>query len=179
MRPIIFVTSNKNKLTEAAAFLGTPVTGAHVEVHELQSMDLRVIIEHKTKEAFKTLGKPCITEDGGLFVDALRGFPGPFVKWWDQTIGYTKLAALLGRNRKAIFQTAFGYYDGKHFKLFVGTLRGTFTRKPRGTHGWGFDSWFIPKGSKRTLGQMKLVEKIQHSPRSAALHKLRKYLRSD
>lgn len=43
-------------------------------------MDITLIVEDKARRAFETVGRPVIVEDTGLFIDALGGFPGPFVK---------------------------------------------------------------------------------------------------
>ena len=66
---------------EARAILeqyGITVEFAKINLVELQSDSLEQIARDKARSAFDSLKKPVIVEDDGLFIDALKGFPGPY-----------------------------------------------------------------------------------------------------
>jgi XTP/dITP diphosphohydrolase len=54
----------------------------------------------------------------------------------------------------------------------VGTLEGTIIDHPRGEHGFGYDSIFVPRGSNKTLAEMTSAEKNAISHRAKALASL-------
>ena len=110
---------------------------------------------------------------------ALKKFPGPYIDGFLKTFGNTGLVKLLDpyKSRKAIAQTTIIYYDKMgRSHLFIGKVEGTIATKPRGT-GFGWDPIFIPKGEKKTFGQMSLDEKNKYSMRAIALKKLALHLK--
>ena len=179
MRPITFVTSNPNKAREASAILGLPLGHRALDLHELQSMELRLIVEHKAREAYRTLRRPIIVEDVGLYLDAWDGFPGPFIKWLQDTMTYARLARALPKtNRRAKWIVAYGLYDGTRFRYVEGVARGKMASRPAGLgRGWGFDPWFIPDGHETSYAALGPETKNRISARSRALKKLRRLLR--
>jgi XTP/dITP diphosphohydrolase len=103
MKELVFVTSNDNKAREVAATLGIHLKRISLELDEIQEMDLEKIIRHKAEQAFKKLKTAVLVEDDGLFLDDWNGFPGPFIKYVHQTIGYDKLPKLISKkNRKGV-----------------------------------------------------------------------------
>ena len=50
---------------------------------------------------------------------------------------------------------------------FLGTEKGRIAKKIRGKYGFGHDPFFIPKGSKKTYGEMKNVEEAKRFRRKA------------
>ena len=114
-------------------------------------------------------------EDAGLFIDALRGFPGVYSKYVFFTIGLPGILQLLqgAENRKAVFRSVYAYSEpGQKPVIVVGECNGTISTEPRGEHGFGYDPLFIPKGAKKTFGEMTIEEKNQYSHRAKALEKL-------
>ena len=117
-KDITFITGNENKAREAAAILGRTVRCVKLELDEIQSMDLRAIVEHKVRQAYATVKSPVIVEDVSFEIRAWHGFPGPFIKWLQATMGYQKLCTVLGADRRADWRVMYGYYDGKKFRRF-------------------------------------------------------------
>lgn len=177
MKELIFVTSNDNKAREVAATLGIAIKRVSLDLDEIQEMDLEKIIEHKAKQAYQKIKKPVLVEDDGLFVDDWNGFPGPFIKHLDATIGYDKFPKLVSKkNRKIEWVVAYGLYDGKKLHFFAGSLKGTLALSQRGKDGWGFDTLLIPEGYKKTTAELGGVVKLKISARRRALEKLKKFL---
>lgn len=177
MDKIVFVTSNENKAREASLILGRAVEHQKFDVDELQSMDLRVIVESKTRQAYAKLQQPVMVEDVSLEIKKWNGFPGPFIKWLHERMGYEQFCAILGEDRRADWRVMYGYYDGKQLLVADACVSGTIAEKPR-TGGWGFDVIFIPDGQEKTLGELGPEGKIPYSARAKALSALQSLLNS-
>ena len=80
------------------------------------------------------------------------------------------------KNRRANAESAIAFNDGKKIKIVSAKLEGTVPEKPKGQYKFGWDPIFIPKGYKKTFGQMGPEEKNKISMRKLALEKLRSYL---
>jgi hypothetical protein len=52
MQSIVFITGNQKKADYLAKYLGFPIEHIKVDLDELQSLDLREIVEHKVKQAY-------------------------------------------------------------------------------------------------------------------------------
>ncbi len=118
---------------------------------------------------------PFILEDAGLFVDALKGFPGVYSKYVFFTIGLAGILRLLEgiENRKAVFRSVYAYGEpGKKPIIIIGECKGIISTEEHGNHGFGYDPLFIPDGGEKTFGEMTVEEKNQFSHRGKALQKL-------
>ena len=86
---LTLVTSNPNKKIEVEEILvGVEITTKALELPEIQSMDLKEIVIAKAKSAYALVGAPVLVEDVAFELECLNGFPGPFVKFWKQVVGY-------------------------------------------------------------------------------------------
>ncbi|MDD5502979.1 MAG: RdgB/HAM1 family non-canonical purine NTP pyrophosphatase [Candidatus Thermoplasmatota archaeon] len=187
MMIINFVTSNKNKVLEAQARLGAGfcVRQWDVDCPEIQADTLEevalasaqhVIEKHAPKEAF-------ILEDAGLFVDALKGFPGPYSHFVHDTLDCKGILKLLesanGKGRNARFEAVLVYtVPGKKPALFKGICRGKIAESQAGKNGFGFDPIFVPDGESRRFAEMKPEEKGKYSHRGLALGAFANYVKS-
>ena len=175
-KSIYLVTSNENKFKEFKEILGFRLKHTNLDLDEIQTIDVKKVVEHKAKQAFNKIKKPVIVEDTGLYFEAWNGLPGALAKQFDKTIGYRKLCRLLKTNRRAKAETVVGYYDGKNYLSFSGEIWGRISSEPKGETGFGWDIIFIPKGYNRTFAQLA-NEKNKISMRKIALEKLRKFLK--
>lgn len=181
MRTFYFATSNTGKFLEAKekfSEAGLKLKRKHVDLHEIQDDSLEEISLISARELAKTFKKPFFVEDGGLFVDALNGFPGPYSKYAYFTIGSKGILKLMkGRNnRKAHFESVITFICGKKHKIFKGICRGNLANSSQGKNGFGFDPIFIPESERKTFASnLSLKQRVSH--RSLALKKLTLYLR--
>jgi len=173
---VVFVTSNDNKAREASQVLGIDLKRKKLDLDEIQDMNLEKIIEHKARQAYRKLKTPIIVEDVGFYIDAWKGFPGPFIKWIHETMGYEVLPTLLKANRNVKWVVTYAYCDAKGFKSFTGIAKGTIAKKQMGSEGWGFDVLFIPDGQTKTIAELGRAMKPKFSARHKALKKLKLYL---
>jgi XTP/dITP diphosphohydrolase len=176
--PLLFATSNKNKLREFQEILGMPVAQVELELTEPQSMDVEEVVKEKAIQAYRMLSKPVLVEDTGLFVRAWNGFPGALVKWAVKSAGTRGIIKMLGGevDRNATAKTAIAFYDGKSTHIFSGSIEGKISTKVLGKSGFGWDPIFIPLGAEKSFAEMGPAEKNKISMRSMALLKLKRYI---
>lgn len=157
---VVYVTGNENKARLFNEMLGIELEHVSVEVDEIQSLDVRKVVEHKVRAAYKQLGIPVIVEDTTLVFSELGALPGPLIKWFLEELKTDGLCRLLeGRsNRAAIAGSAIAFYDGKRLEIFSKEVSGTIAHYPRGSRGWGWDQIFIPHWSKKTDAEMNEAE---------------------
>jgi XTP/dITP diphosphohydrolase len=131
-------------------------------------------------------GLPAVSDDTGLFVDALDGEPGVETAYYagpHATYAENRakmLVALDGEtDRRAAFRTVVMvvWPDGRELTV-EGVCAGTIATSERGDRGFGFDPLFIPDdGDGRTFSLMTDAEKNQISHRGRAFVALVEALR--
>lgn len=181
MKKLYFITCNKNKFEEAQAILGSNLEQLEIDLPEVQDMDLHKVIEAKLIEGLKYHGAPIIVEDISCSFDVLNGLPGPFIKFFLNTVGRQKLFEICKKfeNYKAEVKACLGFAKDKdNFYYFDGIVQGTIVT-PRGKNGFGFDYIFKPKGYNKTYAEMSTEEKNVISHRSIALAKLQEFLKDN
>src|SRR5215213_2408956 len=120
MKDFIFVTGSTNKVKEAERLLRVELKHQHIDLPEIQSVDIEEIITKKTMFAYEALGgHPVMVEDTGLFIDAWNGLPGALVKWFIERVGVSGICKMMNEfpNKKAWARTVVATYDG-NIKLF-------------------------------------------------------------
>lgn len=177
---VVFVTGNEHKAKWLSRMVGIKLPHEKVDVEEIQSLDLREIIEHKARTAFTQLQRPVVVEDTKLSFRVLGALPGPFIKWFREEIGDAGLCKLLDGydDRTAFAGAAIAYFDGHELEIFEREYEGTITAEPRGTSGYGWNKIFVPKGADRTLGEMTDEEFAQWYMRIKPIDELTGFLRS-
>lgn len=178
---INFITSNKGKVREFKEILKSIAKVRHIEMSypELRSDDPEEIAGLAAKQLADLMNKTVIVEDSGLFIEALNGFPGTCSAYIHKRIGLNGIIKLMQnvKNRRCEYRSAVGFcIPGREPVSFLGEEDGIVAEEIRGSYGFGHDPIFIPKGSKKTYGEMKKVEKVKKFRRRAVL-KLMKYLR--
>jgi XTP/dITP diphosphohydrolase len=173
---VYFVTSNKNKFFEAREILGFEIKQVKPEIPEIQSMDVKRVVEDKARKAFERIGKPVIVEDTALYIKSWNSFPGPLITWVIKTMGIEGICKFIGKDRSAKAEACVCYFDGKRVKTFSGIVKGKISKKPKGARRFDWDMIFIPDGEKRTFAEMEIEEKNKISHRMKAFRKLKRHL---
>lgn len=180
MSRVTFITGNEHKARILEDYLEFPVLHKKVELDELQSLDLREIVEHKIRQAFKLLKSPVLVEDVGLTIHGMGKLPGPFIKWFEKELGLEKICRLVDsfEDRSATAGVCFGYYDGKEIELFDGQVKGKIANHPKG-RGFGWNPVFIPDGASKTYAEMDDNETLKFSLRTVTVFpQLKRFLES-
>jgi non-canonical purine NTP pyrophosphatase (RdgB/HAM1 family) len=177
MGKITFITGNQNKADYLAKYLGFPVRHKKLDLDEIQSLDLKKIVEHKVRQAYAQIKCPVIVEDVSLEFEALGGLPGPFIKFFVEKNLYDAMCAIVnGRTRRATGRCIFGYFDGKNMKFFEGKIGGAVAARPAGNNGFGWDKIFIPKGYKVTRAELSEEEYRKVYLKIRPLARVKKFL---
>jgi inosine triphosphate pyrophosphatase len=192
-KAVTFVTGNKKKLEEVKSILALGdddgggggainLISRSVDLPELQGDPLDIARE-KCLLASKEINGPTLVEDTSLCFNALKGLPGPYVKWFLEKTGLDGLNNMLCayEDKTAYAQCIFAYCDGaesaEDVEVFVGRTNGRIV-KARGKTEFGWDAVFEPDeqrdaNNKKTYGEMEKEEKNAISHRFRALEKLR------
>jgi len=169
-----FVTTNRHKFQEVgevAAGFGIDLEIIERSYPEIQSPDLIEVAKEGARSCTNDLGTGFFVEDSGLFVEKLKGFPGPYSSYVHSTIGNGGILDLLGdsEERSAFFLSVICYFDGE-YRIFEGRVEGTISHEARGRSGFGFDPIFKPSGSDVTFAEMgDRKNEISHRSRSAEI----------
>ncbi|HEY2004686.1 MAG TPA: non-canonical purine NTP pyrophosphatase [Candidatus Saccharimonadia bacterium] len=170
---LYFITGNAGKFQEITALI-PDLKQLKLDLEEVQSLDPKVVIEHKLAQAAAVHDGAFIIEDTSLELRCLQGLPGTFIKWFEETIGIDGIAALAMKheNRTAIARSTIGYRDpsgNTHF--FSGEIEGEIV-PPRGSKNFGWNPIFVPNGHDRTFGEMTIEDKNRISMRAIAARQL-------
>jgi len=177
-KPIVtFITGNQKKVEHLEHWLGLPVHHHKLDLHEVQSLDIHEVTEHKARQAYEILQAPVLVEDTSLTFTAMGRLPGTFVKWFLEEIGNDGLAKLAASlpHQQAYCTVTYAFCDGKDVQFFGVRTDGSVPPEPRGG-GMGWNPVFIPEGETRTFGEMTLDEVEPYSPRAKAIQLLKKFL---
>uniref|UniRef100_A0A7C9CNW3 Inosine triphosphate pyrophosphatase n=1 Tax=Opuntia streptacantha TaxID=393608 RepID=A0A7C9CNW3_OPUST len=172
-KPVTFVTGNPKKLEEVKAILGQsiPFQSLKLDLPELQG-EPEDISKEKARLAAIQVNGPVLVEDTCLCFTALKGLPGPYIKWFLQKIGHEGLNNLLMayEDKSAYALCVFSLALGPNADpiTFVGKTMGKIV-PPRGPNDFGWDPIFEPDGYQQTYAEMPKEEKNKISHRYKAL----------
>jgi XTP/dITP diphosphohydrolase len=138
----------------------------------------------KARAVAQATGEVTVADDSGLAVDALNGMPGVLSARWAGVKGddsdeanlrlvLAQIADVPDERLGASFECAAAavFPDGREL-VVRGSLRGSISRQPRGSNGFGYDPIFVPSGSERTTAQLSAQEKDAISHRGVAFRAL-------
>jgi XTP/dITP diphosphohydrolase len=188
---LVCASANPDKVAEIAAILDGVV---HLVPRPADAPDVAedadtLIGNARLKAAAisTATGLPAVSDDTGLFLDALGGAPGIYAaRFAGEDATYADNRAKLLRelgdtaNRQARFVSAVMvvWPDGRELAV-EGVCEGTIATTELGDRGFGYDPLFIPDdGDGRSFAQMSDAEKNVISHRGRALAALLEALRS-
>ena len=184
-------TSNKGKFREMSRMLeplGHSVIKEDIPYPEIQAVSLREVVEYGIQWILENDRKPWmddpdhgfVIDDSGIFIKALKDFPGVYSKFVFYTLGNKGILHLLEdrHNRQALFSTAIMFHWNGRNHYFEGVSKGNMAWEERGTRGFGYDPIFIPEGEEKTFAEMDMNEKNAHSHRGEAMDLFIEFLNS-
>lgn len=176
--PFVLVTGNHYKLLEAERILGYRPQSAAIDLPEIQSLDLREVLEAKADEAWRLLQRPLVVEETGLELAAMNGFPGPLVKWMLEAVGplgIARAAHALDEPRVTA-RCLLLYVDGNRRWVGEGATEGHLILKPEGDGGFGWDPVFVPDGENVSYARLSGPQKDRIGHRGRAWRHLQDQL---
>lgn len=149
-------SSNQNKIKEFKRIIKDLEIVSGPDLKEVQGTMDEVII-YKSLQA----GRDFIVEDTILKIDGKEVVD---IKFNQEEI--------LKQGQKASWIVSLGYNDGGTITVYRGIVNGTIVKKTG--EGFGFDPYFLPEHSSKTLAQLEQEGlKDQYSARNIALQKLK------
>jgi len=178
-RVAFLVTSNIHKFNEARRVLNKYKIATamlkKIGAVEIQDDNIDNVAKASAVDAVKKCNLPIMVEDAGLFIKALKGFPGPYSSHVYRTIGNDGILQLMENitNRNASFKSVVAFLSPTMDKplCFSGEAKGKIVKEKHGSGGFGFDPIFKPLNSSKTFAEMTVEEKNQNSHRALAFYK--------
>ncbi len=156
--------------------------GLEIEIEEFGNTLLEnALIKARTIHYITKI--PTLSDDSGLFICALEGFPGvESAKFQRQNPDYLqKILKMMENknNRTSYFRCVLIFIDesGNEF-VFEGEVEGEISYEIRGYKGFGYDPIFYYKPLNKTFAEIDLQTKNQISHRAIALGKFKNFLLS-
>ena len=192
---LLIGTNNKGKLREIKSLLPK-----NIEIYSTSKFNLKSPLENgktfkensliKSVYFSKKSGLVCLADDSGLEIDILNKYPGIYSARWGGRHGdfnkainrvYRQLKRKdknwKSKKVKARFICALSIsYLNKKIACVQSKVEGHVSAEPKGKNGFGYDPIFIPKGKKKTFGEMKPKQKYKMDHRYNAFKKIRKFL---
>ena len=185
---IVIATNNQDKIDEIKAYF----VDYTIDFLTLKDIKLKLAVNEtgktflenaliKAKAVSKSVNKTIISDDSGLQIAALNGFPGVFsARWNDHLSQEEKNRELIKmmephKLRKAQYTCALViHYPHREIRFFVGTSTGKIAKEPmNGPYGFGYDPIFLSDHTGKPYSQLTLLEKNEISHRGRALEKLK------
>ena len=191
---LLIGTNNRGKLREIRSLLPK-----NIEIHSTSEFNLKSPVENgktfkensliKSRYFSKKTGLLCLADDSGLEIDLLNKNPGIYSARWGGRHGdFNKAIKRVYRelNKKDknwkhkkisarfICALSISYLD-KKISCVQSKVEGSISIEPKGTNGFGYDPIFVPKGKRKTFGEMKPAKKYKMDHRYFAFKKIRKF----
>ena len=182
----VLASSNKNKIKELKAILGTVMADAEIITIKEAGIDDDIVEDGETfaenalikARVAASTGMIGIADDSGLTVEALGGEPGIYSARYagDHGNDAANNAKLLKNmqgveNRRAAFvcNIACVFPDGSESIVAEGKVHGEILDAPRGEGGFGYDPLFWSPELGKTLAEATADEKNSISHRENSL----------
>jgi len=200
---IIFITENVSKFKEIENYISkNGINGMSIqmikpeyELQEIQSLDRKEIVLKKLRDAiamskllfnvqdmqYNERENWIIVEDTSLCIEKMGGFPGPFIKYYVQSLPLNIIAdANWGSSAQSYVSLAIGKLDEHtdtelNARVFEDYTEGHIV-KPTGSNGFGYDMIFRPVGTNYTCAELSMDEKELFNPRTKAFQKVINFL---
>ena len=192
IKEILIGTHNKGKIKEISCILNKKIKKItpfqlNIKSPKETGKSFKANSELKAKYFFKKSNLFTISDDSGLCVDCLSGNPGIHSARWAKKYGgfkqaMKKIIVLVKnknknkkkKNTKAKFICSLTFSLSAIKKITtIGVIEGNISERILGKNGFGYDSIFIPKGSRITFGQMNKKKKMLTDHRFIAFKKLK------
>jgi len=155
MNSIFFITGNADKFQiaqEALAGAGVNLVQKELETPEIQSTSIEEIASFSARWASDLLKEPVIVSDVGYYIEALNGFPGPFIKYINEWLNADDILRLMAgkENREITVKDCLAYCEpGNKPVIFCGAAKGVIADKKGNKGRTPIKEIFIPKGYDR------------------------------
>lgn len=169
MTSISFLTGNPSKLALAQRILAPfqiELTQVDLSLMEPQADRVETVVSSKAQQGYRQLQKPVIAEDSGFFIEALKGFPGPYSRYVLETLGVDAILRLMQGvpDRSCKFISALTYIDAQgQTQTFIDEAAvGRLSEQADPTPIAVYSDWwrvFIPEGTDQPFSALPESER--------------------
>lgn len=169
MTSISFLTGNPSKLALAQRILAPfqiELIQVDLSLMEPQADRVETVVSSKAQQGYRQLQKPVIAEDSGFFIEALKGFPGPYSRYVLETLGVDAILRLMQGvpDRSCRFISALTYIDAQgQTQTFIDEAAvGRLSEQADPTPIAVYSDWwrvFIPEGTDQPLSALPESER--------------------
>ena len=155
---ITFVTGNDQKWESATTLLaplGVALVRATYALPEIQSLSVQEVAAEAARLACGKVNGPVMVTDAGYYFEGLGGFPGPFVKYMNQTLTAEDFLRLMqGKtNRRVTIREALAYCEPEGEPVvFVSEQRATVAVEA-GLGATTMDRILVLEGFEQVVGE--------------------------
>jgi XTP/dITP diphosphohydrolase len=180
---LVYVTGNDFKLAVAERAMegsGVVLVQSDLDAPEIQSERVEDVALYAGEWACRRLGEPVVVTDGGFYIEALNGFPGPFVKFVNQWLTAQDLLDLVqGKDDRCIVARDCLAYcrPGEKSVVFSGSYPGTFAAVPGEGDGRPIERVFVPDGYTMPVSDLSAEEQLAYWSRADVWVQLRRFLK--
>lgn len=182
MKTVKYLTGNEGKWGIARdIFAGYQVNllQEKFDTPEIQSLDIEEVAKFSVLFASRQLGTGLMKSDVGYYIPALNNFPGPFIKFINQTLQPEDILALMhGKDdRTVILKECLAYLGEDNMPVaFFSEQRAKIALIPEGT-GSPVDRLLILDGFDKPKGACEPADILTHWKKTLGIyHDAAKYL---
>ncbi|MBS4537515.1 hypothetical protein GOQ27_03520 [Clostridium sp. D2Q-11] len=179
---LIYITGNDIKFNVALKVFGNTqidLVQNKLETPEIQSKSVEEIAKFSAKWASKKLNQPVIVTDAGFYIEELKGFPGPFIKYVNEWFSVEDYINLMRdkTNRTIIIKDCLAYcYPEEEPIVFTGEYKGRIAQKPGNKKGSPIEQIFIPEGYDNTISGIPEEEMLSYWSYGDIMTKFKDYI---
>jgi XTP/dITP diphosphohydrolase len=183
MQEITYITGNKLKFEigqKALEGFGIKLVQQELKMPEIQSDDVGEVASYSAKWASEKLNKPVIVTDVGYYIEALKGFPGPFIKYINQWLTSADILKLMNgqESRSVEVKACLAYCEhGKEPAIFLAISKGTIALTAGKKGVTPIDEIFIPEEYDKPESEIEWEERSEFWSKEQNWPKLAEYLR--
>ena len=181
---LIYVTGNELKFKVAIQVLqnsGICLERISLDTPEIQSKHVEEVAEWSAIWASRQLNKPVVVMDAGFYIEALHGFPGPFIRFvneWFCADDYLHL--LQGKsNRRVVIRDCLAYcHPNEKPTIFCQSHQAEIATHPGRPSGLPIEQVLIPEGYSVPISEIPPEEMLAFWSHASSWQDLRLYLES-
>ena len=179
---LVYVTGNRIKFqvaTQVMSQSGIDLIQANLQVPEIQSPDVEAVVMHSAMRAGQHLDQPFVITDAGFYIDALNGFPGPFIRYVNEWFSAQDYLNLMDgkEKRRVIVRDCLAYcFPTEEPVIFSQVHEGQLAARAGREIGTSMDQLFIPSDCMVPISEMSAEQRLAFWTRTSVWHKLKKHL---
>ena len=146
MSSVLYATSNPTKFRTANSVCSKEdvhLKQITIDIPEVQSNNPEEVARDKAHRAFEVIQQPLIISDDSWFIFGLNSFPGPLMKYIDETLtskDWLRLTKDLEDRRVVVRQVIVFQDSPEHQQLFYTDVEGILLKEIRGNHNYSMMS---------------------------------------